>query len=550
MTDCMDIEQLLWQQLSRAVPRLLTQLDRDPDSPTYGCFDRDYWHYKMRDFSSIVLQQGGLALEALCRYPGQDNIFHNSGQLLSWVDASVRFWASRQLPSGSFAEYYPFEEGYPPTAFSLHAVGLIFMSRGFPEPDPGVRAAIQSAADWILAHQEREALNQEATGLTAVVLAARVPGILVDMDRLARRLDDLFAAQSPEGWFPEYGGADTGYLSVTIDCLWSYYELTGDVRAESAMCRALEFISGLITVSGTTPVMTNSRNTDYIVPYGLIRMAERDPLAARVVEKLFLSVDRPDHFLMATDDRYLCHYIFHSSVRGLQHLGRIKRAPVELPCEMGGEVFHQEAGIHARHVPGYSSVFTACRKGGVVFAYDPSGLRFADYGWRHGYGDGRVALTHWQNPSTVFSCNRGNGAITLTIEGDVTIHCWLQSTVLRHALLRLLSFFFGRRIISRLKKAMIFAAGQSGIRFRREVRIDSNCIVITDIFTGRGVESFRPVPAPAYSLRHVASAANFSAEELLPLSAFPREMTYSDGRVTAEIRLDLGSHRQNRGDSH
>ncbi len=35
--------------------RLLGAMDRDPDSPTYGCFDRGFWHYKAQDWSSAIL---------------------------------------------------------------------------------------------------------------------------------------------------------------------------------------------------------------------------------------------------------------------------------------------------------------------------------------------------------------------------------------------------------------------------------------------------------------------------------------------------------------
>ncbi len=44
------------------MPRILTQLDRDPTSSTYGCADRNWWHYKIRDFPSIILQQAGYAV--------------------------------------------------------------------------------------------------------------------------------------------------------------------------------------------------------------------------------------------------------------------------------------------------------------------------------------------------------------------------------------------------------------------------------------------------------------------------------------------------------
>lgn len=39
------------------IPKLLTLLDRNPHSPTYGCFDRNFWHYKIIDFPSGMAQE-------------------------------------------------------------------------------------------------------------------------------------------------------------------------------------------------------------------------------------------------------------------------------------------------------------------------------------------------------------------------------------------------------------------------------------------------------------------------------------------------------------
>ena len=38
------------------IPKFLTLLDRNPHSPTYGCFDRNYWHYRIIDFPSGMAQ--------------------------------------------------------------------------------------------------------------------------------------------------------------------------------------------------------------------------------------------------------------------------------------------------------------------------------------------------------------------------------------------------------------------------------------------------------------------------------------------------------------
>ena len=44
------------------IPRVLTLQDRDPSSPTYGCFDRNYWHYRTQDFPSGMYQELALPL--------------------------------------------------------------------------------------------------------------------------------------------------------------------------------------------------------------------------------------------------------------------------------------------------------------------------------------------------------------------------------------------------------------------------------------------------------------------------------------------------------
>ncbi len=57
------------------VPRLLSNLDRDPQSPTYGCFDRNHWLLKIRPFASAVVQQGCLTLALVQRNNFDGNIY-------------------------------------------------------------------------------------------------------------------------------------------------------------------------------------------------------------------------------------------------------------------------------------------------------------------------------------------------------------------------------------------------------------------------------------------------------------------------------------------
>ena len=44
------------------VPRLLGLLDGAKEAATYGCFDRPYWHYRTKDFASVIPQYATLSL--------------------------------------------------------------------------------------------------------------------------------------------------------------------------------------------------------------------------------------------------------------------------------------------------------------------------------------------------------------------------------------------------------------------------------------------------------------------------------------------------------
>ncbi|MGE4293578.1 MAG: hypothetical protein AB7E32_15380 [Desulfovibrio sp.] len=522
----------LWKVLRLHVPRILTQMERDPDSPWLGCFDRDFWHYKMRDFSSMILQQGLLVLQTLHARSLPGNDMHGNPRVREWIDAGLRFWAARQLRGGGFDEYYPRESGYPPAAFSLYAVGLILREQGTNASDPVVLRAVQGCVDWLLAHPERNALNQEAAGLAGLALAAQLPGVRVDAVRLEERLAAFFAAQSDEGWFPEYGGPDLGYLCVTLDCLWDYLEVTADERALAAMRRATGFMAWMLAPGGRLPVMANSRNTDYLAPYGLSRLGATDSTASAVVRAMLARISEPDHYLHATDDRYACHYLFQSHFRALEYLEALC-APDSLPCEAGGEEFFAEAGIHARHAHG-ESLFFAGRKGGVCYRFGPDGLRDADFGWRAPLGR-RIAATHWQSEQWECALLRENGETVLLTEGPVTTRGFFASTPLRHAALRVLSFCFGNRLIPFLKSKMIFRGGGSGLRFERRLRLSEFGGIIEDALTGPGAGELEWKLAPHASLRHVASAARFCAEELREPPEF--EMTTGGDIRTSTRRL-------------
>lgn len=520
----------------RILPRILTQACRDPSHPAYGCFDRNWWHYKIRDFPSIILQQAGYALWAAA--PCAD---HPQQQgLRDLASAACLFWNRRALRHGAFEEYYPWEQGYPPLAFGTLAVAKLVHQGATDKVDVGQGLAV--ATRQLLARFESEAANQQVAGLAALaVLRGIRPGSVPSKD-YERILTQTLALQTPEGWFGEYGGPDTGYLSVTIDCLWDIHDHQPDDRIMASLLEACRFISR-ITARGRLHIgLHNARNTDYLVPYGLIRaareLASHWPDGQSTVEAVFQGVSGPGHFLNSTDDRYLCHYIGHSVLRARNYLHQHPTSDI-------ADSFHVpqfiRRGAPSRHFPlsshylfpagddrPFRTIITP-KKGGIISLQNDR-EQTSDYGWVI-QGLDSEHITHWWSDEWQW---REEDAGRLIIEGSFYVHREAESSPLKHFVLRVMSLLFGCSIIARLKSHLIFRRARSPYRFKRCIKLESNMVRVSDeIFGLRNLAVLSRAPRP--SKRHVASADSFHPEDLTLLQGFTRDETMTTTSDTISI---------------
>ncbi|MGQ4647885.1 hypothetical protein [Lyngbya aestuarii] len=492
------------------LPRVLTQLDRDPDSPTFGCFDRNYWHYKIRDFPSSILQQGVFTLEAI----RQQNITDITPTTVieNWCVAAVNALARQIDHRGRVDEYYPFEASYPAAAFSLYAVCQILFEwqSSAPQLIKSVNLApLKLLANQVASRTERQATNQQAAGLAGLALATKLGLLPESSSSIETHATGLFNSQHPEGWFNEYGGPDFGYLTVTLDALVDYHQVTSDSRALVAIDQAVNFLAQLVGADHRLPSTLNSRNTDYVVPYGLVRTAARNPLAAWLVEKLFRDIEAPSHFLWSTDDRYHLHYIFASVVRSLPYLQemQVSKAP-----SFKDAIWLEGCGFWIYWSPDKQwNAYVAARKGGLVRIHRQGGLPpIVEHGWRVNKAT-QVWTNNWWSTNWVVVKEKS----TIRINGLCQKTQFHVANPYKHLLLRVLAFGLRERLISLLKRIMIFRPGSAdGPSFERLVEINSKGVFIKDCigaFPGAKV-----MPSPRQNLRHVASADSFSPEEYLP----------------------------------
>lgn len=493
----------------KKTPVVLTQIDRDEHSKTYGSCDRSHWHLKIRDFTSAILQQSGLAIALLYNTDFEGNIYYQNENMKAWAEATVRYWCKIQLSDGSFNEYYPWEHGFPPTAFSLYAVCEVY--KRLHMQDAQLEEKIKKTVRYLGSHIEKKAFNQEIASITGMYSAYTILKENWIFEALEKKLERVLDLQDEEGWFPEYGGADIGYLSVALDMLAEYYWMSHDQRVREPLDRVVSFLKYFVHPDGTIGGEYGSRNTTYFLPNGLEVMAQLgNSDAEAMLQKLYSNTERDNYFLDSIDDRYLSHYLLHSFLRALE-----KRAMWEGPSHMRGlpmETSHIKSFISSGLVTFCQGKFygvIGMRKGGVLKLYRDGKEIMVNCGYRINLGNGTVAGTNWQDPS--YDCQYETNKFT--VKGQFNKISLKMSTPFLHMGLRGVALIAGNRIIGLLKKKIILVDKHYEASFERSITLSEKEIKIVDLI--QSPKAVNVEIAGNMSLRHVASGKFFMTSDLL-----------------------------------
>jgi hypothetical protein len=477
----------------RAVPRLLGMLDRDPESPTFGSFDRDHWSWKFRDFPIAMMQTGMVPVALLYADRGPDSPYGGSPRMLEWTIASIRGTLRRQHRNGAFDSVAPFSQDH---GVSLQLVlALTSALRVIKDDVPAalrddVAESVRRACAFAARSEEDYAFISNHQGFFA--LAWHVAGELLGDKELMRRgtatVDSIIDHQSPDGWYEEYGGPDPGYESLGISYLATYLSQTGYQRLAESLKRSVEFYSHCVQLDGSVGGSYGSRLTQLYYPSGFELLAARgDPLAGRVAEFLSERLPRGNIVTPDTVDAHNLPSLVHS------YLVAAAAAPdsitpaqsKRLPCESSDLWRHFDgSGLTVAATPHYYAV-TAPRRGGITticdrrteqLFYEDSGflIESSDATWSSATPSHVLAVSASAPDRTVQSkvtCGRaGNEQLTAA---KFLVLRFLGLTAFRSLAL---GSFIRRMIISRL----ITAREQGPCTCERSVRFEDERIAIED----------------------------------------------------------------------
>jgi hypothetical protein len=275
------------KSIINALPRILSELDRDPLSYTYGSFDREYWAWATKDFSNTDLQRAVYPLALLYLNSFEGNFCYMSTRIKDYVLAGVRYLELVQHSDGSFDHHYPNEKSFVAVAFPLYEVAQAYLeldAKGaLTQQEKKLFVKVMSkAAGFLLKVDEGHGfISNHRLGAACALYSS----YLIFKDDRYRQRAEFFVStvknrrSQSEGWLCEYGGADPGYQTLDTYYAANYYRLSGDKTfLDEVIIPSVKFLTYFLHPDGSIGGEYGSRNSPLFFPSGF------ELLSTRVVE--------------------------------------------------------------------------------------------------------------------------------------------------------------------------------------------------------------------------------------------------------------------------
>lgn len=479
--------ELLAREAIAHIPKILTLMDRNVHSPTYGCFDRNFWQYKIIDFPSGMSQEFVLPLALAYHTNVPENPFYQQPIVRDWVAAGIRYAARSAHPDGSCDDYFPFERAGGAAAFSLLACLDSYLLMEL--DDPAMRQFFERRANWLAHHHETGQLtNHQALIVLCLDLLSKLLQTSQWEAERSQRLDRVLAWQNSEGWFQEYEGCDPGYHTLTISCLARIHQLNPDVRLEEALTKAVKLAAEFIHPDGSYGGEYASRNTYNYFPHGFELVGRWLPDALRINDRFLVGLQNGLAPCYA-DDHIIGHHTWNYLLAWRDFVPD-RPAPVARPL---GRVWLQQAGIVIDRRD-TTELYLALNKGGVFKLFREGQLVASDTQFSAQIASGGTLKNAVAHLVGAYDTHLSDDEIS--IRGQLGWAKQKQMTPLNLMILRIVMLTVGRffpNLIRKLLQTMLITGKKPApLRFHRQLRWQNGQWLVSDDVQA---ESWRDVQA-------------------------------------------------------
>jgi hypothetical protein len=498
-----------------ACRHLLSEQDRDQFSPTYGCFDRRFWAWKLVDFPEATFQRNVYPLAWYLKNGPNEQM---KKVLIGSVTAGLEFAGKIQHKNGSFDQAFPNEFSFGATAFLLHPMLEAFNSIAefLSEQEQGKsQQVLYRAAGFLSAYNETH--GHIANHLAGAVLSLYSAADMFAEPRFASRADliveKILSRQSTEGWFVEYEGADPGYQTLCMYYLAQVYRLRPTGRLKHALERSVDFLAHFIHPDGTFGGEYGSRRTAIYYPGGMALLADEFPLAAAMTRFMVRSVAEKETITLSDVDMGNLAPLLSNYALALQ-AAPVAGGDAVLPCEQETVCRDfPEAGLYVRGTGRYYAI-EGVSNGGVLKVFDKKARKPL---WNDAGYAGQDSKGQWVTTQMTVLGNHAE------VEGDSVIldvpFYFMRRelpTPWRFVLLRVLNLTMmlnvalGNLVKSILANMLIVGKDKTSMRLKRVVRFSDEFVYLTDTIRSKpSIKLNRLSYGMPFVSIHMASAKYF-----------------------------------------
>lgn len=521
----------------RSIPKLLQLVDRNRYSPTYGCFDRSYWHYRTMDFPSGMYQEFVLPLAMVYAHPFVENPYYQKPRVKEIVEAGIEFARTSSHADSSCDDYFPYERALGAHVFSLYAMTEACLVLRLDRPE--FNEFFARRGDWLIAHQETGQLaNHQALAALALYNVHLITGEQRFRSASDERKRLTLSWQHEEGWFQEYEGADPGYHSCSIDFLAKLRQKSGDDELLEPLKRAVKFAWHFAHPDGSYAGEYGSRNTYHFYPHGFELMAPHLEEAGQVADH-FLNIGLPRGTrYFNEDDRMCAHYVYN----WLQaYLDYHPQRPQDIRQRPDFQRWFPDAKIFVKKTGNYYAV-AALNKGGVIKVFNDQGCLASDTGIMARTEDGQVMVAHLVDPEHKIEAQLDPPIFSVT--GLLSRRRKNLPTPFKQIVFRILLLTIGRfsanltRFL--LQKILITGKSRTNVRFRRKLAFGDDGITVTDEIEAPGGTRFDSLACGSDATSIYVANSNVYQRSVLTnwtdLTSHVEELN-KDGKVLIERTL-------------
>ena len=499
----------------RALPRIILMVDKNPFSETFGCFDREYWHYRTIDFPCGMSQEFCLALASVWATDMPHNPYYRNERLYDLVVGSIEYAKKSAHADGSCDDYFPFERALGALVFSLYAMTESYQLLGLQRPDLVEFFALRG--DWLRKHNESGQLaNHQALAALALWNVWAITGEERFRTASNEYRDLTLSWQNEEGWFQEYEGADPGYHSCSIDFLGKLWQKSGDASLLAPLGRAVEFAAYFMHPDGSYAGEYGSRNTYHFYPHGFELLAPHFPTAGRIAET-YLHRALPERRRYYNDDNRMCAHYVYDWVQAWKDYAPTRHGLLDQHRPAFTKWFPNAKMLIKKTASYYAVVSMA--KGGVIKVYDANGPIYSDTGPIAKTQSGDVLVSHMVDENVVEVEPASGRAST---RGRMSKRKHQLASPVKQAAFRAMNLSVGRYnpnlVRTTLQKILITGKPRTEVAFGRDIELGEREITIRDRIDASGSDvrfARLAIGSDATSI-YVANSTNFQESMLLP----------------------------------